>query len=210
MNKTIMFTTLAFICTFAFAAVAQDAPAPKAAPSVSAPLKLTAGTMTFGGSIYYGSDSYTIDYDGNESDMDQSIIKLSPSFGYFLQDNLELAIKLSYTSQTTEFEGGSESENNTTGLALGANYYLPLHEKLVLSVGGAVILQMDDDGEDYEMTQYGVAVNCSALYPLLPSLALEAGVNINYTLGTTDNGAGEGDISGFGFQIGYFGIRAFF
>ncbi len=84
-----------------------------------------------------------------------------------------------------------------------------LHEKLVISTGTAIIMNITEWG-DIEMTRYDILTNVSALYPLLPSLALEADLNVSYTMGTSEMGGMEEDLSSLGFQVGYFGIRAFF
>lgn len=105
------------------------------------------GEFTVGGSIGVsgGGTSASYSIQGNkttEKTPSSTTFNLSPKFGYFVIDNLELTVGLDYSMQK-DFAGRTSSDDNLfsfTHIAMatiGVNYYVPIISDKLFYVPGA-------------------------------------------------------------------------
>ncbi len=207
MKKTFGFATLfalIFAASTAFAQTNAPAATPATAAAPSSAGIFNTGRMMVGGTISYSSDTVSYDVDGMDDD-ELSTLRFAPFFGYFIMPNLAIIGQLTYQSQ----DNGGPDDTVTIGLAVGARYYYPVADKINLYGGGMLGYQSVDYGS-MDMSGFGINLHGGALYMLGPNWGVDAGLMIQYYMGSADAGGNSVDISMTSFAIGYFGMQAFF
>ena len=116
-----------------------------AAAMLAASFALTAqekGDFTVGGSLGISGGSHSVSnrYEGTTTTSDYkspTTFNIAPSFSYFVIDNLEVSAGLDY-SMSTSYDETNKDNTYTTNIALftlGANYYIPIADKLYYTPG---------------------------------------------------------------------------
>ena len=178
-------TVLAFALSFAPLAMAEG-------------LQTTAGTMQLGGAGTFNIEM-TIPDEGDS--VTGYSLGLTPSFGYFIIDNLEIgATALVAVGFGDKYDGSSKD----IGFGVGANYFLPISSFVLhFGVGIGMNFMIPDEGD----TQKALAIMApiGLLMPLNDHVALDLGIQVNYLMSLEDHGN-----SSFTLPIGYLGVQSFF
>jgi hypothetical protein len=161
-------------------------------------LQTTAGTMQLGGSGTFNIEM-TIPDQGDS--VTGYSLGLTPTFGYFIIDNLEIGgTALVSVGFGDKYDGAPK----TIGFGVGANYYLSL-SSFVLHFGAGIGMGflIPDEGD----TQKSLAINApiGLLMPFNDHVALDLGIQVTYIMSLEDGGN-----SYFTLPIGYLGVQAFF
>ncbi|MBU1239139.1 outer membrane beta-barrel protein [Myxococcota bacterium] len=189
---------------------AQDTAAPAAAPAATPAASSTApavgglfgkGRMMVGGNISYNSTTISPD---EGDDQDTTTLKFAPFFGYFIMPNIAIIGSLSYQTD----DDGGDDDMVTISLNVGARYYHAMGKFNVY--GGAMLGYMSMEQGDYSLSGFGLNVHGGALYMLGPNWGVDAGLQIQYYMGSADMGGASMDLTMTSFALGYFGIQAFF
>ncbi len=159
----------------------------------------TRGTMQAGGAAGLRVDA--IDPDEGDS-TEGVVINLSPIFGYFIIDNLELGLVLSMQIPTGDLY---EDMNFNLNVMAGARYFIPLgrlaaHVGFFFGGGG-----MWNDGPDLEFMS--LQIPAGVLLPLNKHVALDFGLKVNVLM-LMDGSDYLGAL--IRVPIGYVGVEGFF
>ena len=161
--------------------------------SVSAQsLNLHRGSMTAGGEISYSSVK-TIPDQGESTT--QSLLIISPSFGYFISPNF------AFTGQITYAE--SLSAYDKIGLSAGLKFVQPiLNLYIFVDMQSGFGRLRGNNGAD-DINQFSLIAKGGVLYPFNRYVALETGIKMQYDF----NGDAADQMT---ISFGYFGLSAFF
>ena len=114
------------------------------------------GTIGIGPDISFTSSKSEIA--GLELEIKNTDFSIGLSFGYYIIDNLEIGLGLSYISSTEEV---SNFETNSTGLALGPQivYKVPLSSQFYIPIGASLAYTSTNVENDLgdELTYNGLA-----------------------------------------------------
>lgn len=161
-------------------------------------LQTTAGTMKLGGSGTFDIDMTIPDQGDSKTGYK---LNLTPSFGYFIIDNLEIGATLGVG---VGFGDLYDNSSKLIGFGVGANYYLAL-SSFVLHFGAGIGMGfvIPDQGD----TQKSLTINApiGLLMPFNEHVALDLGIQVTYIMSLEDGGN-----SYFTLPIGYLGVQAFF
>ena len=160
-------------------------------------LQTTSGTMQLGGVTTFDIDMYMPEEGSNKTGYK---IIATPSFGYFISDNLELngSIQLG-----TFFGDLYDGFGTVLGFNVGGRYLIDM-DSFYLHLGAQIgmLINMPDEGDNTKTLVIGVPIGL--LFPLNQHVALDAGLRVNFNMGLDDQG------NMLNVPIGYLGVQAFF
>ncbi len=166
--------------------------------------QIVKGTWSLGPNIRYASIKTEID--ALDVDLKTTNLDLAIGAGYYLMDNLELALVVGITSSSNELEG---FETKSSGLNLGPqlHYKVPLSGHFYLPVGGGFrynsLTNEDDNGDE---TNYnGLSYYLFAGIEYIENNKLGAFLSIGPEFGTFKNPDtdDEFDTNNFGVGMGF-------
>ena len=186
------------------------------------------GDFTVGGSIGVsgGGTSASYSIQGNkttEKTPNSTTFNLSPKFGYFVIDNLELTVGLDYSMQK-DFAGRTSSDDNLfsfTHIAMatiGVNYYVPIISDKLFYVpgaqfgfgGGSVVTQNSNNNSTTQKVPF--AFGFDAEHGTIEFKPLDfLGVSLNFldlsvAYATTGEGNGKTNTTNFAAGLNYYPI----
>ena len=162
-------------------------------------LQLSAGTMQFGGVAGF---QYEVVFPENFDSENGYLLELSPSFSYFVMDNLSLQVSLKMVFPEGYLEEGTSTVFSG---ALGVRYYISNLGYIVpyagLDIGFGVVLPTG--GGNLQSMVFGLPGG--VLFPLNRHAAVDVGLRLLYNLSLD-----EGGVSRLTIPVAYFGMQAFF
>lgn len=166
--------------------------------------QIVKGSWSLGPNFRYSSLKTEID--ALDVDIKTTDLNLAIGAGYYLIDNLELALVVGITSSSSDFEG---IESKTSGLNLGPqlHYKVPISGHFYLPVGGGFrynSLTNEDDNSD-ETTFNGLSYYLFAGIEYIENNKLGAFLSIGPEFGTFKNPDtdDEFDTNNFGVGMGF-------
>lgn len=161
-------------------------------------LQLTKGTMKLGGTASFDIDMSMPDKGDSTTGF---ALRVMPSVGYFLTDNLALTGDLTFGMG---FGDLYKDVPKNLGFGAGINYYIPM-ESMVIHAGAALGMQFMIPEKGDTQKALVIQVPLGILFPLNAHLGLDVGVRIRYFMSLEDGGGSMLNV-----PIGYLGVQGFF
>ncbi len=166
----------------------------------AAEMKLSKGTMQVGGTVTLDIEIVMPDSDELDN-VTGAHLGVSPSFGYFIMDNLELLVAANFGMGFGDLYDGAAKD---LGFGAGLKYFHrlgPVFGYAGVTVGMDFVLP--DEGDTTKALAIGVPIG--VLWPLNMRVALDLGTVVSFTKSLEDGGS-----SFLNVPIGYLGVQAFF
>jgi len=162
-----------------------------------------AGPVSQGSKEFYGGLSFArFSYSYEDNDLgSQTILTVSPGYGYFVTDNVEFRTNLAFTF--IGFGNGDSQSMNTIGADLLGLWHFPSEGNVVpfMGAGAGFSIASDSEGGDYDPLYAVPAVSAGLKIFLTETACLTVEAQYRYEL----NGLYAEDVTGnvFGLVAGF-------
>lgn len=179
----------------------------------------TKGRLIVSGTAGLQFNAGTIDYeyDGkNYGENKQTTIQFTPTFGYFIIDNLAVGLSSSISSTTNKDEDGDKYNNTSIGIAPTAMYFFPVDGKvkpfvqIAAGLNSATSKYIPKNGPDDKESYSGLLLNGGGGVAFFVNDNVSFNGGLSYTRSSMTNSDDDKDKVKQGIFSGTIGISVYF
>lgn len=177
------------------------APAPAARPRAPLVQSAREGTIFVGAGVVFNFTNATNELEeGGEATNSTYFLKLNPSVGYFITDNIELGAAAGLLARELDRGDGETTTDNAWLISVTGRYFQPFSNAFSLYAGGAIggafggssrgLPVVDAEGRDRILTEQTdtsalmLGADVGAAYMIRPQLQLRASVDLTWLTGS--------------------------
>lgn len=177
------------------------APAPRARPAPPSVQMVREGALLLGAGMVFNFTNATNELEeGGEATNSTYFLKLNPSLGYFISDNIEIGAAAGLVARELDRGDGETTTDNAWFLSLTGRYFQPFTNAFSLYAGGSIggafggssrgLPVVDAEGRDRILTEQTdtsalmLGADLGAAYMIRPRLQLRASIDLSWLSGS--------------------------